>query len=214
MNSLTLTWSPESRWPSYYYLIISDSSVYLETHTHAIHLSVHVVFIARAPLLFVLLWGLTSLCIWRSILDPPPVMHSTHSHALTCYFSQHTPRVSLCPHGNLYLPHLTVGEAGLFLAAAVGFGYERMKWVTMTEKQKCWGLRAPRRLNNFSDLEAVSFGDTWAQWSVCLQLLREYSAQHMSCSYYRPCGQNSSHNTSKSNLILIALKGENFLLLN
>lgn len=34
-------------------------------------------------------------------------------------------------------------------------------------------LRARRRLNNISDLEAGSFGDTRAQGSACLQLLGE-----------------------------------------
>lgn len=46
----------------------SNLSVWLEMPTHAIHLSTHLLR-AKVTLPFVLLWGLTSLRIWGSILD-------------------------------------------------------------------------------------------------------------------------------------------------
>lgn len=110
-----------------------------------------------------------------------PLMHSTHSDALTCYFSRHTPWVSLCPYGNLYLPPLDCRRGRPPLSSSCGVWI----WVcevsdTDREAKTGWGLRPLRRLNNISELKAVSVGDTWAQWSVCLQLLGE---QPLSSAY-------------------------------
>lgn len=116
-------------------------------------------------------------------------MHSSHSDALSCYLSQHTPRVSLCPHGNLYLPHLTGGEAGLFWAAAVDMSVSEWHWRRSRNK-----LGSESTVETTQQLARFGSSELWWHMSPSEHLFavakQALWAQHMSWfSYYGPCVQ-------------------------
>ena len=86
----------------------------LQEHTHHLHAQSHTCTFKPKPHFFcVHTWVLTSCRAFDTvrmihILDTLPL--PSHSHILSSYLSQHTPWVSWCPHGNLYLHHLTSEE--------------------------------------------------------------------------------------------------------
>lgn len=94
------------------------------------------------------------------IPDPEPL-------SLSRYIASMPPWVSWCPHGNLYLHHLTAQKrADLSLVAAVDFGC--IHTVTRREEEK--GEGAQKAGERLSVLE-VSIGDLRGLLRVCLQLL-------------------------------------------
>lgn len=108
----------------------------LQEHTHTLkHTHMHIT--AKATFVCVHAWVLTSCCaldaVWM-ILDP--ISHSlpTHIHCPATLAS--IPLVSLCPHGNLYLPHLTAEECRPQFSSSCGF------WMTEKEKQKWAGAES------------------------------------------------------------------------
>lgn len=149
--------------------------MWLETPTHAIHLSTHL-FRAKVMLPFVLLWGLTSLRIWDIILDALLPLRGTDLLLQPAY----PLGVFVSPWQPIFTPlYCRRGRPPLSSSCGVWIGADEVS-DTDREAEMSWELRAMRRLNNISDLEAGSFGDTRAQGSACLQLLGE---QPLSSAY-------------------------------
>lgn len=181
-------------------LNISHFSVCHKTHTLAICLSVHVLFRAlQFCLCFFEVWHP---CVFEaaSWIPPPLCTPPTMTHWPVTSASI-LPRLTMCPHGNLYLPPLTVGEAGLSCRVDMSI-WSEWHWQRSRNGLKAESTEETQQLVWFGSSEL------WWHMSPAKHLFAVAKptllAQHMSsCSYYRPCVQNSSHNTLKSSLSLI-----------
>lgn len=184
---IVLRWSQEWPPPSQHHFSLrktwSNLSAWLETPTHAIHLSTHLLFRAKVTLPSVLLWGLTSFRTWSSILDALHPLHGTDPSAYPL-------GVSVSPWQPIFTPlDCRRGRPPLSSSCGVWKGANEVS-DTDSEAELSRELRAMGRPNNMSDLEAVSFGDTRAQRSARLQLLGEQplSSAYVSMLKLQPCG--------------------------
>ena len=140
----------------------------LQEHTHHLHVRSHTCTFKPKPHLSVHTWVLTSCCAFDTawvvhILDVQPLL--SHSHILSSYLSQHNPWVSWCPHGNLYLHHLTSEERRPWCSSSCGFWMHAHKgWMIQRKRSRNEQRKKARsRQSERLSVSEVSVGHMWAQ---------------------------------------------------